>query len=102
MNGVISSGSTVELKRLKGTPLRSIRNLVKINPLSPLGHIHEDQLSIELSIKKYILCECDIVKVKFSKSQTESFDEVILCPNPTLESSINPKKIYKIHFFKIL
>jgi len=28
----------------------SIRNLVKTNPLSPLGHIHEDQLSIELSI----------------------------------------------------
>ena len=28
----------------------SIRNLSKINPSSPLGHIHEDQLSIELSI----------------------------------------------------
>lgn len=28
----------------------SIRNLLKTNPFSPLGHIHEDQLSIELSI----------------------------------------------------
>jgi hypothetical protein len=28
----------------------SIRNLLKINPSSPLGHIHEDQLSIELTI----------------------------------------------------
>jgi hypothetical protein len=28
----------------------SIRNLTKINPSSPMGHIHEDQLSIELTI----------------------------------------------------
>ena len=31
MNGFISSGSTVALKRLKGIPLRSIRNFVKFH-----------------------------------------------------------------------
>ena len=31
INGFISSGSTVELKRLKGTPLLSTRNLVKFH-----------------------------------------------------------------------